>query len=239
MTAELNRFDRMEYPMNAADLVDFLQELRANNNKTWFDANRPRYDALRADFLADVTAIIKSVHDFDKELGEISPSNALFRINRDIRFSKDKSPYKTTFSAMLVPGKKSAHGQPGYYFHISADDVLMVAGGAYMPEPPALSIMRKAVAEHHKAFDKIVKEAVANGPFDELGGEKLKKMPKEFDAEHPAAEYLKQKGFILWIEREASTVPAGDLVDNVLAGFRAASPLVRFLRDAVVEGASV
>jgi len=221
--------------MNTADLVDFLQELRANNNKDWFDANRPRYDALRADFLADVTAIVEGVRAFDDDLGEISAAKALFRINRDIRFSKDKSPYKTAFSAMLVPGKKSAHGQPGYYFHINADDELMVAGGAYMPEPPALSVMRKAIADNPGAFDKIVKEATVDGPYDELGGEKLKKMPKEFDSDHPAAEFLKHKGYILWKEREASTLPAAEVVDNITAGFHAASPLVCFLRAAISQ----
>ena len=136
---------------------------------------------------------------------------------------------------MLVPGKKSAHGQPGYYFHISADDELMVAGGAYMPEPPALSTMRKAIADDPAAFDGIVKRAVSTGQFDELGGEKLKKMPKEYPPDHPAGEYLKQKGFILWAEREASTLPGDKLVEHVLAGFSAAAPLVKFLRRAVSQ----
>jgi len=221
--------------MNTTDLVDFLQELRANNNKIWFDTNRARYDALRADFLADVTAIVDGVRGFDDKLGDISPANALFRINRDIRFSKDKSPYKTTFSAMLVPGKKSAHGQPGYYFHISADDELMVAGGAYMPEPPVLLIMRKTIAENHGAFDKIVKQAIGSGQFGELGGEKLKKMPKEYDADHAAAEYLKHKGYILFSSTEASSLSNTSVVDHVLTRFRAAAPLVRFLRDSITD----
>jgi uncharacterized protein (TIGR02453 family) len=218
--------------MNAADLVDFLQELRANNNKAWFDSNRSRYDALRSDFLADVTAIVEGVTGFDDKLGDISPSASLFRINRDIRFSKDKTPYKTTFSAMLVPGKKSAHGQPGYYFHIDADDELMAAGGAYMPETPVLAQMRRAIANDPAGFDKIVRKSLGD-VFPELGGEKLKSTPKEFGADHPAAEYLRHKGYILFSTVEASSLSGSAVVDHVLSRFRAASPLVRFLRDTI------
>jgi len=221
--------------MNTDALVDFLQELHANNNKAWFTGNRPRCDSLRADFQTLVETLITQCSEFDSALADISPSQAMFRINRDIRFSKDKTPYKTTFSAMLVRGKKSAHGEPGYYIHIDHDDVLMVAGGAYMPETPSLTKMRAAIAADVSGFKSIVDAPAVKQLFGDIGGDALKSVPKEYGADHPAAEYLKLKGYVLFSSTEASTITADALAPHIVDRCRAASPLVKFLRKAVAD----
>lgn len=225
----------LEATVNVPDLIDFLQELRANNSREWFDRNRPRYDGLRADFLAAVTAILDRTAAVDEGVAGLSAPDCLFRINRDIRFSKDKSPYKTTFSAMLVHGKKSTEAKPGYYVHIDADDDLIVAGGSYMPDMPSLTKFRKAIAEDVRGFRKIVEAANVKSTFGPLGGESLKTVPREYGADHPAADYLKLKGYILVSHSEASALSGDALVDFVVDRFAASTPLIRFLRAALAE----
>ena len=122
--------------MHVQDLTRYLAELADNNNRAWFVMNKPRYDILREEFLALVTELIIQISQFDRLILECNPKKALFRINRDVRFAKDKSPYKTTFSAAIVPGnlkKPSQGGGPAYYFHIDAKGELLFAVGEYSP----------------------------------------------------------------------------------------------------------
>src|SRR3954470_8676328 len=118
--------------MHTRDLIQFLSELSENNNRAWFVMNKPRYDILRAEFLALVTKLIAEVAKFDPEVADCNPKKALFRINRDMRFSKDKSPYKTNFSAAITASglkKPSQGGGPAYYFHVDEHGTLLIAGG--------------------------------------------------------------------------------------------------------------
>jgi uncharacterized protein (TIGR02453 family) len=218
--------------MDTTKLVDYLEELKANNEKPWFDANRRRYEALRSEFQSLVGTLIKSIGSFDKELADLTPAGAMFRINRDIRFSKDKSPYKTSFSAMFVQGKKSVDHPAGYYFHINAEDELFVAAGIYMPSPPVLAKVRKAIAQDHSRLTSILDAPAVKDAFGGLEGEKLKTMPRDYSADHPAAEYLKYKGFIL-VSTEQATKSSGDaLAAHIADRFRLTYPFVTFLREA-------
>jgi uncharacterized protein (TIGR02453 family) len=118
--------------MHTRDLIRFLAELEENNNRAWFVMNKPRYDILRAEFLELTTQLIADISKFDPAIAACNPKKALFRINRDIRFSHDKSPYKTHFSAAITASglkKPSQGGGPAYYFHIDGSGTLLVAGG--------------------------------------------------------------------------------------------------------------
>ncbi|MDB5727330.1 MAG: hypothetical protein JWQ00_535, partial [Noviherbaspirillum sp.] len=134
--------------MHTRDLIQFLAELSENNNRAWFVMNKPRYDILRAEFLELVTQLIRDISKFDPSVADCNPKKALFRINRDMRFSRDKSPYKTTISAAITASglkKPSQGGGPAYYFHVDANGILLVAGGEYMPPADRLKLVRQRI----------------------------------------------------------------------------------------------
>ena len=118
--------------MHLRDLTQFLTELADNNNRPWFIMNKPRYDILREEFLAVVTGLIAELARFDRQVAACNPKKAMFRINRDIRFSNDKRPYKTRFSAGITPldlRRPSAGGGPTYYFHIEGNGTMLIGAG--------------------------------------------------------------------------------------------------------------
>ena len=124
--------------MDFSALTTFLSELALNNNKPWFEEHRPTYEQLRGEWLAFVGQAIDGISQFDPSVGIVSPKDALFRINRDVRFAKDKRPYKTTFSAAICPQGRNS-GLPAYYFQINEAGALFIGGGVYMPEPTILA----------------------------------------------------------------------------------------------------
>ena len=221
--------------MHTRDLIRFLSELAENNNRAWFVMNKPRYDILRAEFLELVTKLITDISKFDPEVAHCNPKKALFRINRDMRFSRDKSPYKTTFSAAITASglkKPSAGGGPAYYFHIDADGTLLVAGGEYMPPPDRLHAIRQHVLGDVSGFSKVLKNKKLKETYGDLQAEgKLVRPPKGFDADAPHIEYIKMKSFIVWKETSLKKRLPADLNKELVAGFKDAYPLVAWLRQ--------
>ena len=222
--------------MHTRDLIQFLSELSENNNRAWFVMNKPRYDILRAEFLELVTKLIADISKFDPAVAGCNPKKALFRINRDMRFSKDKSPYKTSFSAAVTASglkKPSQGGGPAYYFHIDANGILLVAGGEYMPPPSRLKTIREHVITDAAGFSKVLKNKKLKERFGDLQDEgKLVRPPKGFDADVPHIEYIKMKSFIVWTETSIKKSVPADLGKEVVAGFKDAYPLVAWLREA-------
>jgi uncharacterized protein (TIGR02453 family) len=221
--------------MHIRDLIQFLGELSENNNRAWFVMNKPRYDILRAEFLELVTGLITDIAKFDPAIAGCNPKKALFRINRDMRFSRDKSPYKTTFSAALTASglkKPSQGGGPAYYFHIDAQGVLLIAGGEYMPPADRLRAIRQHVIADAAGFGKMLKNKNLRSTFGDLQDEgKLIHPPKGFDADAPYIEYLKLKSFIVWTETSLKRKIPADLGKELTAGFKDAYPLVAWLRQ--------
>jgi uncharacterized protein (TIGR02453 family) len=221
--------------MHTRDLVRFLAELSEDNNRAWFVMNKPRYDILRAEFLELVTALIAGIARFDPAVADCNPKKALFRIHRDMRFSHDKRPYKTTFSAAMTASgmkKPSQGGGPAYYFHIDAQGMLLLAGGEYMPPSDRLLAIRRHVAEDAVGFSKVLRDKKLTARFGGLREEdKLSRPPKGFDADTPHIESIKLKSFLLRQETSlAEKIPA-NLEEDLLAGFRDAYPLVNWLRQ--------
>lgn len=221
--------------MHTRDLVRFLCELADNNNRAWFVMNKPRYDILRAEFLELVATLITRIGKFDPAVAHCNPKKALFRINRDMRFSHDKSPYKTTFSAAITASglkKPSQGGGPAYYFHIDATGTLLLAGGEYMPPPDRLRVIRRHVAADAVGFAKVLRNRKLKDRFGDLQQEgKLIRPPKGFNADGPHAEYVKLKSFIVWTEADLMKKLPSDLCGDLAAGFRDAYPLVAWLRQ--------
>lgn len=212
-------------------LLEFLKKLKKNNNKEWFDKNKKEYDALRKSWIAEVDTLIKGINKFDASLGELDAKSCIFRINRDIRFSNDKSPYKTNFGASINKGGKRAP-RAGYYIHIEPGNCFL-AGGIYVPEPEALASVRQEIDYNLKAFDKIVKDKTFVKHFKKLEGEQLSRPPKGYDADNAAIEYLKYKSYMAVQYVSDKDVMASDYSKTVLTAFKAMHPLVKFLNGAI------
>jgi uncharacterized protein (TIGR02453 family) len=217
--------------MLAKETVDFLKNLEKNNNRDWFNANKAKFLAANDNIIAIAGEMISRVRKFDGEVAGLDPKGCIFRIYRDVRFSKDKSPYKTNLGAFIAPGGKKAM-LPGYYFHVQPK-MFFAAAGKHMPDSSELLKIRNAIAKNTKEFLKIVKAKKFVERFGELDGDRLTRPPKGFDAEHPAIEYLKLKSFTvseLFSERDAL---AADCPKKLAESFKAAYPLVSFLREAL------
>lgn len=221
--------------MHVRDLTRFLAELAENNNRAWFVMNKPRYDILRAEFLELVTQLIAGIARFDPAVAGCNPKKALFRINHDLRFARDKSPYKTHFAAAITATglkRPSQGGGPAYYFHIDADGTLLVSGGEYLPPPHRLRAIRQHVIEDAAGFARLQKNKKLLQTFGGLQEEgKLSRPPKGFDADSPHIEAIKLKSFIVWKETSLRKSIPADLREELLAGFRDAYPLVAWLRQ--------
>jgi uncharacterized protein (TIGR02453 family) len=222
--------------MHVRDLIRFLAELSENNNRAWFVMNKPRYDILRGEFLELVTGLIADISRFDPAVADCNPKKALFRIHRDMRFSADKKPYKTTFSAAITASglkKPSQGGGPAYYFHIDENANLLTAGGEYMPPAERLRTIRHHVIDDAAGFSKLLKNRKLKDTFgDFLQEGKLTRPPKGFDADAPHVEYLKLKSFIVGKEISLTRKIPDDLRKELAGNFRNAYPLIDWLRNA-------
>jgi uncharacterized protein (TIGR02453 family) len=234
--------------MHLRDLTQFLSELSENNNRPWFIMNKPRYDILREEFLAVVTELIAELARFDKQVVACNPKKAMFRINRDIRFAHDKSPYKTRFSAGITPNDKrrpSAGGGSTYYFQIDGNGTLLFGAGEYLPPPARLKAIREHVVNDATGFAKVLKNKPLRATFGDLQFEDtLQRPPKGFDPAHQHIDYLKLKSFFVWTEVDLALNAPEQLVPQLARGFKDAFALVTWLRgvqenfDEAGEGAS-
>jgi len=210
-------------------IFKFLSKLGKNNNKEWFDANRPHYQDLKQEYIGVVEKIIQQCSAFDPMLKDVDASKAIFRINRDVRFSKNKAPYKTNFGASINPGGKKSM-IAGYYVHIEPGKSFLAAG-TYMPEPSYLSAIRQEIDYNLDEFKKIVNAKDFKKEFTSLSVEDaLKTVPKGYDKENPALEFLKMKHFIVVKDLSDKEVLSKDFIKNTSKSFKAALPLISFLR---------
>jgi uncharacterized protein (TIGR02453 family) len=222
--------------MHLSDLIRYLTELSDNNNRAWFVMNKPRYDILREEFLQLVTRLIAEIGKFDPLVLSCDPKKAIFRINRDVRFAKDKRPYKTTFSAAIVQGdlrKPSQGGGPAYYFHIDAKGELLFAVGEYTPPPDRLKQIRNHVANDGANLVKVLKNKKLHTTFGNLKEEdKLQRPPKGFDPDHPYIELIKLRHYMIYTQVPVKKLTGDLLLKTLASGYKDAYPLVSWLRNA-------
>lgn len=206
---------------------DFLKKLSQNNNREWFTENKNLYTESQENVVGFLEDLIKEMGEFDEELLKIDAKKSLFRIYKDTRFSKDKSPYKTNFGASLGMGKGSQKG--GYYLHLEPNKSFL-AGGIYMPESSVLKEVRKEISLYGEDFLKILNQKDFKKHFPELDqDDKLKKVPQGFEKEDPMAEYLKLKSFIVVYNLKDDEVLDKNAVKNLAKVFRLMKPLNDFL----------
>ena len=215
--------------------LQFLKQLAKNNNKEWFDANRKKYDAAKADHIQSVQKIIDEFSTTDITLSSLTAKDCLFRINRDIRFSKDKSPYKTNFGAYInANGKKSMNA--GYYLHIQPGESF-VGGGMYQPDADALKKIRQEIDYNFDAFKNIINskkfKAVYTKGISKDGDVSLSRPPKGYDENNPAIEFIKLKSIIAMTPLTDAQITDKKFASTVVKAFEALHPLIVFLNNAL------
>lgn len=217
--------------------LEFLSDLRRNNYKEWFHANRPRYEAARADVLANAARLLDGINRFDPSIGYPDLAPLLYRINRNIRFSPDKTPYKTHFGLVMNADGDRHSPLSGYYMHIEPDGMSVVSCGLYITEEHADSLnkVRQAIDTHWEEFEAIVRSPKFRKNFGDLCREDrvLKRVPRGFSADSPAAEYLKLHHFYVWKRLPDELVTSPAYVPEALRLYALMKPLNDFLNRAV------
>jgi uncharacterized protein (TIGR02453 family) len=216
------------FPGFPPECLQFLRDLKLNNRREWFQPRKQTYDEkVRGPMLELVAALSDEIAEFAPEMATDS-KKAVYRIYRDVRFSPDKSPYKTHIAAVFSPRGLEKHSGAGMYFHISADEVL-VGGGIYAPAPAELLAVRGFLADHAAKLDGILRERQFRALFKEMTGEKLKRVPKGFRQDHPAADVLVYKQFLAGTLLPPDIVTTPKLFRELVKHFRGITPFLQFL----------
>jgi uncharacterized protein (TIGR02453 family) len=205
----------------------FLDQLAKNNNKPWFETHRAQYEQARTGFEEFVQLLIAEISKFD-DLGMLSARECIFRINRDLRFSKDKSPYKTNMGASIAPGGKKGV-RLSYYLHLMPHDQSFLGGGMHMPMPDQLSKFRQAIDRDAAPFKKIIRAKSFVQQFGMLGGDKLATAPKGYAKDHPEIELLKLKEVVAGRQLRDKEILSPGIVVDTARTFQALKPFLRYL----------
>ena len=209
--------------------LKFLKQLSKNNSKEWFDVNRKTYELCKLEFENVVKSVIDKSILFDNQLNGLEAKKCLFRINKDIRFSKDKTPYKTNFGASINPGGKKSM-IPGYYLHLEPGKSFL-AGGCYQPLPEMLAAIRQEIDYHADDFKKIISTKDFKTYFKELSqDDKLKTAPKGYEKIHSEIGLLQHKHFIVIHHLKDEEILSKNFPTQVAKIFKAMLPLNQFLR---------
>jgi uncharacterized protein (TIGR02453 family) len=208
--------------------MTFLRALAKNNRREWFQPRKPIYDEkVKAPMLELVMRVTSAMLQFAPAYAG-DPEKAIFRIYRDTRFSKDKTPYKTHIAAVFHRRGLNMHGGGGLYFAVSAKEV-EVAGGIYMPAPDTLRAVRSHLAENHEDFRILIQDRALRRLLGDMQGEQLTRVPKGFPAEHPAADLLHRKQFLFYILLDPALAATPKLEPEIVKRFRALTPFLEFL----------
>jgi uncharacterized protein (TIGR02453 family) len=218
--------------MDFSQILKFLKDLKKNNDRVWFEKNKPKYLEAKQGFEEFIADVLKEFSKFDDGISKLDPKKLPFRIYRDVRFSKDKSPYKTNMGAGISPNGKLVQ-EPGYYVHIEPGKSF-VAGGIYMPDAPNLAKIRQEIDYNSSAFNKILTNKTFKKLYPSLDDfDKLKTMPKGYPKDHPQIEYLKHKSFIVSHNYSDKEVLDKKFVKTVAAHAKLIKPLNDFIKEAI------
>jgi uncharacterized protein (TIGR02453 family) len=211
--------------------MKFLKGLAKNNNREWFDAHRDAYANARADFEQFAAAVMRAMVPLEPRLEEQQAKDTMFRIFRDVRFSKDKTPYKAHLSSYFSRLGRKWEGA-GYYLHVAAGNVF-VAAGIWMPQGTLLKALRQEIDYGYEEIRSILENKAFKKYFTALDGDQLQKVPAGYEPANPAAELLKMKSIIVSHKLQEEDLLAKDAVKKIVAPFTAAKPLVDFCNRAL------
>lgn len=218
--------------------IEFLRELKVNNNKDWFDKNRKRYDVVKADYLSLAQQLLDAMKQEDPSLEMLTAKDCIFRINRDVRFSANKSPYKTNLGIALQSGGKKSQ-MAAYYLHIE-EGTAFVGGGLWMPESHLLQKLRKEIHYFYDELAAIIESPAFQrtyGGLDIEESQKLSRPPKGYDANDPAVEYLKLKSFTASHAFRDELLTSTELVPTIIESFKVLKPLIHYINRGLMSDA--
>ena len=216
----------MKSASNMHEILAFLRQLAINNDRTWFKSHKDQYDALRSAWEQDMGRLIALVSEFDPQARGLSIKDSVYRIYRDIRFSHDTRPYKDYFSGVI--GKGGRHTvQSCYYAHFGVQE-LMLCGGIWWPEKSILDQLRGLIDAEPEEFLAIVNHPDITSRYQWMS-QSLKTMPKGFSKDHPLAQYLKMKEYLLVMHLDESYFDCEDWVERAAADLQPLKPLHDFL----------
>ena len=211
--------------------ITFLKKLKKNNNREWFNAHKSDYeDFVKFPMQSLITSMREPFSEFAPEI-DADPKRSMFRIYRDTRFSKNKTPYKTHVAAVFHP-RGHWQGSAGYYVHVEPGNIY-VGGGIYMPDGNQLKLIRNAIATQSKEFSAIVGSGTFKKKFGLLEGSKLQRAPLGFPADHPMVEWLKYKSFFTGVEWKEKECYSANFIDKIAGIYSDLLPLIRFLNEAL------
>ncbi len=219
-------------PETLRDTLDFLRDLGANNTKQWFDQHRARYEKARGYFEDFITDLIYNFGDVE-DLSGVTAKECMFRINRDIRFSPDKTPYKTSMSAVLARGGRKPQGR-AYYVHIEPDGKSLLGGGLHSPDSSQLEKVRRAIAQNSKPLKTVIQRKDFVKYFGAMSGERLKTAPQGYPKDHPDLELLRLKQYVVDHTLSDEQVLAENLTTHILDVFKEMKPFVGYFQ-AILE----
>lgn len=212
--------------------LQFLRDLSKNNNRDWFHENNERYQIAKKEFEQFINIVIMEISQFDPSIKNVKPKDCIFRINRDIRFSNDKSPYKTNMGGYIVPGGRNA-GNAGYYIHIEPENCFL-AGGIYMPPTDRLKAVRTEIYENADQFKEIIYNKEFVKQFGDLSVEdKLKQPPKGFPKDFADIDLLKYKHYSVLKAVSEKTVTSKSYLKETVETFRVMFPFILFINEAI------
>ena len=213
------------------DVLNFLTDLSKNNNREWFNANKDSYLQARETFDGMVNRLIPGIRKFDPEIGPLTAKDCVFRIYRDVRFSKDKSPYKTNMGGFITKGGRKG-GFAGYYLHIDPQQSF-IAGGNHMPPPDRLKKIRQEILYNIDEFKGIINGAGFKKTFGSIDAEKLSRPPKDFPADFPDIDLLKFKSYTVVHPINPEVITEAEFEALILKTFKELYPFNRFLNRAL------
>jgi uncharacterized protein (TIGR02453 family) len=213
--------------------LSFLDKLSKNNEREWFHGNKELYNEAKLEFETFINILIPLVKEIDPEVDVFHAKECLFRIFRDVRFAKDKSPYKTNFGAFIARGgRKSQFG--GYYVHLEPGNSF-VGGGAYMPQAPYLKAIRKEIFEHTIEYQGIINKPAFKKTFPEIYGEKLKTAPRDFPKDWPEIDLLRNKHYVVTRQVDDTFWSSGNIADSVTDILKVQAPFIHFINRAIAR----
>ena len=225
----------MPLPRFGGEALKFLRALKRNNRREWFNAHRDEYEAhVREPMIAIIERLADDLRAFAPEL-VASPKVSMYRIYRDTRFSENKAPYKTHVAAIFPCRGLPKHEGAGLYFHVSPDEV-WAGGGMYAPQTPQLHAVREHIAGNVHRLRSIVESPAFRRTVGRLEGERLRRVPRGFATDHPAAEYLKFRQFLAGREFPPRFATSPRFYRGLLRIFRLVAPLSRFLNEPLLKG---
>lgn len=219
--------------MFSSDIPGFLEELKKNNNREWFQANKKWYEQCRADFELFITLLISEIGKFDRSIGSLKASDCLFRIYRDIRFSPDKTPYKTNFGAYIARGGRKSEFA-GYYFHIEPGNC-MLAGGIYMPSKEILKAVREEIFHNPEDILAIIHNKEFRKVFPAITGEQLKTAPQGYPKDWEYIDLLKFKDYNLVRPFMVSDMKKKNFLEFVTETYRMMYPFNEYLNGIILQ----